>query len=129
MRIAGDFAKHIKPGDVVCLYGGLGAGKTAFAAGFAKGLGYAGYVTSPTFTLINEYQASLPIYHFDLYRIEHEDEAYNIGADEFLFGDGVCVIEWADKIAGLLPERRYEVTITKCADMGFDYREIEIMLL
>lgn len=113
VTIAENFAKTLQKGDIVCLYGGLGAGKTAFVSGVAKGLGYQGYTSSPTFTLMNEYIAALPIYHFDVYRIAGSDEMEAVGIDDYLFGDGVCLIEWPDKIADLLPESVIRVEILK----------------
>ena len=113
VTIAENFAKTLQKGDIVCLYGGLGAGKTAFVSGVAKGLGYQGYTSSPTFTLMNEYIAALPIYHFDVYRIAGSDEMEAVGIDDYLFGDGVCLIEWPDKIADLLPEAVIRVEIQK----------------
>jgi tRNA threonylcarbamoyladenosine biosynthesis protein TsaE len=89
---------------VLALCGELGAGKTQFVKGLAAGLGYQGDVTSPTFTLIHEYLGGrLPLYHFDFYRLDTEDEAIRLGLEEYLAGDGVCVIEWADKFPGVLP--------------------------
>lgn len=126
-KIAAAFAKELKAGDVVCLIGDLGAGKTAFVDGLVNALGFTDYVSSPTFTLINEYTTDPPVYHFDVYRIENAAELYDIGLDEYLFGDGICVIEWADKIIDILPDNRYEVTITKNDKKGDDYREIEII--
>ncbi len=125
-KIAAAFAKKLKAGDVVCLDGDLGAGKTVFVSGIVKALGFTGYISSPTFALMNEYAARLPVYHFDVYRIQTEDELLDTGFDEYLFGDGVCIIEWADKISGILPEGRYEVTISKNMQNGDDYREIVI---
>ena len=94
----------LRRGDVLALCGGLGAGKTHFVKGIAAGLGAASGVTSPTFTLIHEYPGGrLPLYHFDFYRLENEDEALRIGLDEYLDGDGVTAIEWADKFPALLP--------------------------
>ncbi len=89
---------------MLALVGELGAGKTQFVKGLAVGLGYPGEVTSPTFTLIHEYHGGrLPLYHFDFYRLESEDEALQLGLDEYLAGQGICVIEWADKFPRLLP--------------------------
>lgn len=125
VTIAETFAKTLQKGDVVCLYGGLGAGKTAFVSGVAKGLGYQGYTSSPTFTLMNEYIAALPIYHFDVYRIADSDEMEAVGIDDYLFGDGVCLIEWPDKIADLLPEAVIRVEIQK-SDKNENQRTITI---
>ena len=99
-------AREIQTGDVLALVGDLGAGKTQFVKGLAKGLGSAAVVTSPTFTLVHEYQGSrLPIYHFDFYRIESLAALRAIGFDEIVFGDGVSVIEWADRFADAIPPR------------------------
>ena len=93
-----------KTGDVFALIGDLGAGKTQFVKGFVAALGSAAEVTSPTFTLIHEYSdGRVPIYHFDFYRLDTPDEVARLGLDEYLFGDGVCVIEWADRFPDLLP--------------------------
>ncbi len=102
------FGEHIaatlRRGDVLALCGELGAGKTHFVKGVAAALGAGTAVTSPTFTLIHEYPGGrLPVYHFDFYRLEDEDEALKIGLDEYLDGDGVCLIEWAEKFPALLP--------------------------
>ena len=99
-------AEKIETGDVLALVGDLGAGKTQFVKGLAKGLGSTVVVTSPTFTLVHEYQDSrLPIYHFDFYRIESLAALRAIGFDEIVFGDGVSVIEWADRFADAIPPR------------------------
>ena len=99
------FAAELRRGDVLALAGDLGAGKTQFSKGLAAGLGVEAEVTSPTFTLIHEYPGGrLPLFHIDLYRLEEEDEVLGIGLDEYLDGDGVTVIEWADKFAALMPE-------------------------
>jgi tRNA threonylcarbamoyladenosine biosynthesis protein TsaE len=98
MAIARRFAKEVKAGDVVCLTGDLGAGKTQFVRGFVQVFGLpADIVSSPTFTIINEYNGKLPVYHFDCYRLEHYSEALEIGAEEYFYGDGVCIVEWPDK--------------------------------
>ena len=125
-NIAKAFAKTLKGGDVVCLNGDLGAGKTAFTAGLAKGLGVSEYVSSPTFTILNCYSGDMPLYHFDVYRISDSDEMFDIGFDEYLSGGGVSVIEWADIIEDILPAERYEVRITKNLDIHENYREISI---
>ncbi|HEY2102790.1 MAG TPA: tRNA (adenosine(37)-N6)-threonylcarbamoyltransferase complex ATPase subunit type 1 TsaE [Chthoniobacterales bacterium] len=99
-----ELARAVKPGDVFALAGDLGAGKTQFVKGFARGLGYTSPVTSPTFTLLHEYRGGrLPIYHFDFYRIESMEALTTIGLDEYVFGRGVSVIEWADRFAGAIP--------------------------
>ena len=99
------FAGDVKPGDVLALTGGLGSGKTQFVKGLAAGLGATTPATSPTFTLIHEYSGGrLPIYHFDFFRIEDRQSAERLGLDEYFFGDGVSLIEWADRFPDLIPE-------------------------
>ncbi|MDZ7718161.1 MAG: tRNA (adenosine(37)-N6)-threonylcarbamoyltransferase complex ATPase subunit type 1 TsaE [Balneolaceae bacterium] len=113
IRIAKKFAQTVERGDVICLEGNLGAGKTHFVRGFVQGLGLSGdVVSSPTFTLINEYDGELPVYHFDCYRLEHVEEALEIGAEEYLYGDGVCVIEWPNRITEILPPTSKHVTFS-----------------
>lgn len=104
LACAKKLAAGLQPGSVIALIGELGAGKTHFVKGLADGLGYLGEVTSPTFTLIHEYLGGLmPLYHFDFYRLDSPDEALQIGLEEYLDGDGVCVVEWADKFRDLMP--------------------------
>ena len=99
------FAENLKPGDVLALTGDLGSGKTQFVKGLAAGIGAATPATSPTFTLIHEYSGGrLPIYHFDFFRVEDRQSAERLGLDDYFFGDGVSVIEWADKFPDLIPE-------------------------
>ncbi len=112
-----EFAEELSAGDVVCLDGDLGAGKTHFVKGIASFFGVKEeQVTSPTFTLINEYQGSIPIYHFDCYRLESEKEALEIGAEEYLFGDGISIVEWPQKIGNLIPQEAVWITIKHCGD-------------
>ena len=103
----------LQPGGVVALMGDLGAGKTVFCKGIARGLGVEdeGDVTSPTFVLVNEYRGRCPVYHLDLYRLQDASQAEDLGWDDFIFGDGVTLIEWADKIPGLLPAERLEARL------------------
>jgi tRNA threonylcarbamoyladenosine biosynthesis protein TsaE len=107
------FAAGLRPGDVVALDGPLGAGKTHFVRAIAEGLGVANpaVVTSPTFVLIQEYDARLPIFHFDAYRLSGPEEFLALGASEYLEGDGVCLIEWAERVRSALPSRTVFVTI------------------
>lgn len=108
-----EFAAQLKPGDVICLEGDLGAGKTHFVKGIASFFGVKeDAVNSPTFTLINEYEASTPVFHFDCYRLKSEQEALEIGVEEYLYGDGISVVEWPQKIGNLLPPNSVWVTIT-----------------
>lgn len=120
------FAERLMPGDVLCMYGDLGAGKTAFVKGLARGLGIREHVTSPTFTIVNEYFGRLKLYHFDAYRIADPDEMYEIGYEEYVYGDGVTVIEWPQLIDEILPEKRYNVTINKDYGKHDNYRIISI---
>ncbi len=93
-----------EPGDLILLVGNLGAGKTCFTQGIAKGLGFEGYASSPSFVLMREYQGRLPVYHFDLYRLDNIEEIADLGIDDYLYGDGICVVEWADKAGDYFPE-------------------------
>lgn len=123
-RIAAAVAETSRPGDVFCLRGELGAGKTHFVKGFAEALGVErDEVSSPTFTLIHEYDGKLPVYHFDCYRLENMEEALEIGAEEYLYGTGVCLIEWPDRIEPLIPENAVDIEIKTIAP---DEREITI---
>lgn len=111
-QIAGEFARRLQSGDVVALEGDLGAGKTVVARAIATALGFPGPVTSPSFTLLNVYEWNgHKIYHFDFYRIHSEFEAAQIGTEEFLDGDGISLIEWPERIRGLLPARYYRFRI------------------
>ena len=122
-----DFAKELKPGDIVTLSGELGAGKTAFVKGVAKSLGCKDFVSSPTFTLVNEYDGEeLMLYHFDVYRLSGVGLENCDWIDEYLFSDGVCIIEWAENILDIIPPNRINVKINKIPSKGENYREIEI---
>jgi tRNA threonylcarbamoyladenosine biosynthesis protein TsaE len=116
----------LQKGDNVCLTGDLGTGKTAFAGGIAKGLGIGGYITSPTFTIVNEYEGRLPMYHFDVYRVGDASEMLDTGYYDYIDGDGVTVIEWADLIKEILPADRIDVHIEKTDLEGTDSRTITI---
>lgn len=107
----------LKPGDVISLNGDLGAGKTELTKGIALGLGVMDYVTSPTFIILNEYEGRIPLYHFDVYRIEDIDEMHEIGFDEYIYGNGVCVLEWGDMVFDLLPENTIRIAIHKPDDL------------
>ena len=95
--------KLLTPGSVICLIGDLGAGKTTMTQSLAKAIGVDDYITSPTFTIVNEYEGNMPLYHFDVYRIGSSEEMYDIGYDEYINSDGVCIIEWANLIEDILP--------------------------
>ncbi|MCG8374833.1 MAG: tRNA (adenosine(37)-N6)-threonylcarbamoyltransferase complex ATPase subunit type 1 TsaE [Balneolales bacterium] len=124
IQFGAKFASGLNPGDVVCLKGDLGAGKTHFVKGIASFFGVkTEQVQSPTFTLINEYSGTLPIYHFDCYRLKNEREALEIGAEEYFYGEGISVVEWPQKVGNLLPPECVWVTITH---VGEHQRNIEI---
>lgn len=117
----------LKPGAVLCLEGDLGVGKTVFVKGVAKGLGITEPVCSPTFTILQEYrEGRMPLYHFDAYRIEDPEEMYEIGFDDYLYGEGVCLIEWASLVAELLPPDAVKITIEKDTGKELSYRKITI---
>ncbi len=117
--------RQARPGDVYCLDGDLGVGKTVFTQGFAAGLGIEEPVNSPTFTIVQQYEdGRLPFYHFDVYRIGDVGEMDEIGYEECFYGQGVSLIEWAGLIREILPETAIQVTIEKDLEKGFDYRKI-----
>jgi len=117
--------RRLKKGDFVALIGDLGSGKTVFTKGVAEGLGVKNsrYVNSPTFVIIKEYKGKLPLYHFDLYRLDHPGMLDAENFEEYFYGDGVTVVEWADKIKGLLPKKRWEIRMSVA---GEDKRKIDI---
>ncbi|WP_194189422.1 tRNA (adenosine(37)-N6)-threonylcarbamoyltransferase complex ATPase subunit type 1 TsaE [Clostridium chrysemydis] len=119
--------KILKPSDIVCLTGELGTGKTHITKGIAKGLGIDEPITSPTFTIVNEYDTGrLKLYHFDVYRVSDPDEIYAIGFDDYIFSDGVSIIEWANYIEEILPSEYLHIYIQKDLEKGEDYRKITI---
>lgn len=127
-KIGEILAREAKPGEIYLLEGDLGVGKTVFAKGFALGLGITEPITSPTFTIIQEYeQGRLPFYHFDVYRIADEEEMFELGYESYFFGQGVCLIEWASLIQGLLPAECRTIRIEKDLERGFDYRRVELV--
>ena len=109
-------AAALSPGAVVAYRGGLGMGKTAFTRGLAKGLGYSGRVTSPTFTIVNEYEGPVPLFHFDLYRLEDADALFDIGWEDYLARGGVCAVEWSERAEDALPEDTLYVSIRRHPD-------------
>ena len=115
----------LSPGAVVAYQGGLGMGKTAFTRGLAKGLGYDGRVTSPTFTIVNEYEGRIPLFHFDMYRLPDSDALFDIGWEDYLDRNGVCAVEWSELVTDALPEDTVYVTITRHPDHE-DWRIITI---
>ena len=108
--------KILKKGDIVCLNGDLGAGKTTLTKSIGLGLGVEEYITSPTFTLINEYRGNLPVYHFDVYRLENVEEIDDLGFDEYFYGQGVSIIEWAERIDDFLPKEKIVLDIERGSD-------------
>lgn len=119
--------KAAKPGQIYTLTGDLGVGKTVFTQGVAAGLNITEPISSPTFTIIQIYEEGrLPFYHFDVYRIGDIEEMEEIGYDDYFFGNGICLIEWANLIEEILPETLIKVTIEKDLEQGFDYRRITI---
>ena len=125
-NIAKQIASEAKAGDIYCLIGDLGVGKTIFSKGFAKGLGIEEHITSPTFTIVQEYDGAMPLYHFDMYRIEDSDELDMIGYEDYFFGQGVCLVEWAKNVEEAIPSHAKWIYIDKDLDKGFDYRKITI---
>lgn len=125
---AREFAKKLTPGDVVCLSGELGVGKTIFTKGVCDFFGVQDIVNSPTFTIVNEYDGAdgMRIYHFDMYRIEDEDELVEIGFDDYLNQNAVCLIEWPEQAQNSLPAHRFTVTIARDLTAGDDRRRITV---
>ena len=121
IKIAYDFAKELKCGDIICLTGDLGAGKTTFTKGIAKALNSIFEPVSPTFNIVNEYPGDIDIYHFDLYRLESEHDLYSVDIDNYLFSDGICIIEWPEIAYPLIDE--YYLANLSYEDNG---RKIEI---
>ena len=126
-EFARELAGQVMPGEIYCLSGDLGVGKTVFTKGFAAGIGITEPVSSPTFTIVQIYEdGRMPLYHFDVYRIEDIEEMEEIGYEDCFFGEGVCLIEWAELIREILPENCKKILIEKDLSAGFDYRRITI---
>lgn len=125
--LAEQLGKQAVPGTVYTLTGDLGVGKTVFAQGMASGLGIGEAVNSPTFTIVQVYdEGRLPFYHFDVYRIGDIEEMDEIGYEDYFYGDGVCLVEWAELVEELLPGTRTNIVIEKDPEKGFDYRRITL---
>ena len=119
--------KEAKPGKVYALLGDLGVGKTVFTKGVAAGLSIKEQVNSPTFTIVQVYESGrLPLYHLDVYRIGDIEEMEEIGYEDYFFGEGLCIVEWADLIRELIPEEHTQIIIEKDLEKGFDYRKISV---
>ena len=126
-RLGKRMGEQARAGEVYCLNGDLGTGKTVFTQGFAAGLGIAGPVNSPTFTILQQYEEGrLPLSHFDVYRIGDVEEMEEIGYEDCFYGDGVSLVEWSDLIREIIPENAVRITIEKDLERGFDYRRITV---
>lgn len=125
-QIAKEIAKELKTGDVVALVGDLGSGKTAFVKGVAEFFECSEPVSSPTFALVNRYDGREILYHFDVYRLENPTLEECDWMDDYLFGDGICLIEWADNIKDALPKGTIRIAFSKCPQNGEDYRKIAV---
>ena len=125
--VAAELAKEVSAGSIYTLSGDLGAGKTVFAKGFAKGLGISSPVTSPTFTIVNEYhEGRLPLFHFDVYRLGEAEELYDTGFFDYLSRGGVCLIEWAERVEEIIPKPYFSIVIEKDISRGEDFRSISL---
>lgn len=126
-KLGYEMGKNAKAGNVFCLSGDLGVGKTVFTRGFAKGLEVEDeYITSPTFTIINEYEGRLNLYHFDVYRIGSIEEMDDTGYEDYFFGNGVCLVEWAELVEEIIPEDAIWITVEKDLEKGWEYRKITV---
>ena len=126
ISIGQKLGRLLNSGDIIVLSGDLGAGKTTLTKGIAKGLDVSQMIKSPTYTIVREYEGRLPLYHLDVYRIGDIEEMDEIGYEDYVFGEGVCLIEWANLIEEILPDHYQKITIRKDLEKGFDYREIEM---
>lgn len=119
-KIGSDLAKKLKAGDVIAFFGGLGMGKTAFIRGIAKGLDISDHVSSPTFALVHEYRGKLPLYHFDMYRVNTWDDLYSTGFFDYLETGGICAVEWSENIEEALPEGTIKIEISRKSESEKD---------
>jgi len=117
-KAGAEFAKLLRSGDVIAFYGELGAGKTAFIRGIAQGLGLDARVSSPTFTIVNEYLGRIPLFHFDMYRLHNADELFEIGWEDYLERGGVCAVEWSENVSGAFPPETINIRIDKIDETG-----------
>ena len=125
IKFGEQISQKLETGDVISVYGDLGTGKTTLIKGICRGLGYKGIVSSPSFTLINEYNNSFKIYHFDFYRLKSPEEVYSLGVNEFFFGEGVCLIEWPDLAKIFLPEKAKNIFISY-SEKNLKWRKIRV---
>ncbi|WML36119.1 tRNA (adenosine(37)-N6)-threonylcarbamoyltransferase complex ATPase subunit type 1 TsaE [Clostridium sp. OS1-26] len=126
MNLGRKLGELVHSGDIICITGDLGAGKTHFTKGIAEGLKISEPITSPTFTIVNEYEGRLKLHHFDVYRVCDPDEIEAIGFDEYIFSDAVSIIEWSNFIEELIPKEHVWVDIKKVPELGMDFRKISI---
>ena len=126
-NIGKSIALNSKKGDIYCLEGDLGVGKTIFVKGFAKGLNIKENITSPTFNIVNEYYGNFKMYHFDMYRISSLDEIYDVGYEEYFFSEGICLIEWASVVLEIIPKNAKWINIQKDIEKDINYRKITII--
>lgn len=126
MKLGRKLGELVHSGDIICITGDLGAGKTHFTKGVAQGLEINEPITSPTFTIVNEYEGRLKLHHFDVYRVCDPDEIEAIGFDEYIFSDAVSIIEWSNFIEELIPKEHIWVDIKKVPELGIDFRKISI---
>lgn len=128
LNLGREMGRAAQPGDVYTMVGDLGVGKTVLTQGIAEGLEIAEPICSPTFTIVQVYEEGrMPFYHFDVYRIGDIEEMDEIGYEDYFYGEGLCMIEWANLIEEILPSKRKEITIEKDLEKGFDYRKITII--
>ena len=128
LELGRQMGRDAQPGDIYTLVGDLGVGKTVLTQGIAEGLDIDEAICSPTFTIVQVYEEGrMPFYHFDVYRIGDVEEMDEIGYEDYFYGEGLCMIEWANLIEEILPSRRKEITIEKDLEKGFDYRKITIV--
>ena len=126
IKLGSKIGTYVKSGDIICINGDLGTGKTHLVKGIAEGLGIADSITSPTFTIVNEYYGRIKLYHFDVYRVNDPDEIEAMGFDEYIFDEAVSVIEWANFIMELIPKEHIEINIEKLPDSDSNSRRISI---
>lgn len=117
-QVGEQLGRQLHPGSVVALFGDLGVGKTAFVRGLVRATGYDGRVTSPTFSIVNEYYGDIPVFHFDMYRLSGEDDLFEIGWEDYLTRGGICAIEWSERVKDALPDYSISVTLTALSEIA-----------
>jgi len=116
IRLGKFIGENSKPGDIILLYGDLGSGKTSISKGIALGAGFKNIVTSPTFTLMNQYSGNYPIYHFDLYRLNKEEDLFDLDYEEYFYGNGITLVEWPQRLENLIPDEYLKISLCKLND-------------